>query len=44
MNGMNENDKLFHLHSDFKIDSVHSFLVRAAPKACFQSIIMTISF
>lgn len=36
MNGMNENDRLFHLHSDFKIESFHPFLVIMAPKALFS--------
>lgn len=27
MNGMNGNDRLFRLHSDFKTESFHSFLV-----------------
>lgn len=36
MNGMNGNDRLFRLHSDFKTESFHPFLVVAAPKILFS--------
>ena len=36
MNGMNKTDRLFYLHSDFKLESFYSFLVLAAPQELFS--------